>query len=138
MLSDKTKKMLDKLLATYLSKGIQPSDLADTMFEEHYVDLDIKKTSTSLVLTHSFEEFNDNEQPILITMKYTYNKNRYLQEISQKIGKGQYKVQWNRSHDLRAIANHITLSIGCDGHLEQAIQSLPSEVRSLLRPSIAA
>ncbi|MDC5849021.1 hypothetical protein OPW32_07300 [Vibrio europaeus] len=138
MLSNKTQIMLDKLLATYLSKGVQPSDIADTMFEEHYIDLDIKKTSTSLVMTYSFEEPDDEDQLTLITMKYTYNKSMYLQEISQKVGKGRYKVQWDRSDDLRTIVNEIILATSSDSQLEQVVQSLPNEVKGLLKQPIAA
>lgn len=138
MLNNKAQIILDKLLATYLSKGVQPSDIADTMFEEHYIDLDIKKTSTSLVMTYSFEEPDDSDQSTRISMKYTYNKSMYLQEISQKIGKGRYKVQWNRSNDLRVTANELVLAVSGDDQLDKVVQSLPSDVKDLFRQLIAA
>ncbi|MGR5309561.1 hypothetical protein ACPV34_06765 [Photobacterium damselae] len=138
MLSNQTRAILDKLVATYLSKGVQPSDMADTMFEEHYVDMNIKKTSEHLIMTYSFEELDDDYQAVIISMKYTYNKDMFLQIVEQKIGKGRYKIQWDRSEDLKAIAKELTEVAHSEGKLKQVIDNLPSEIQAIVKMPLVA
>ncbi|EJB1785768.1 MULTISPECIES: hypothetical protein [Vibrio] len=138
MLSNQTNKVLEKLVATYLSKGVQPSDIVDTMFEEHYVDMNIKKSSDSLVMTYSFEEVDDNDQINCISMKYTYSKSMYLQSVEQKVGKGRYKVQWDRSEDLKTTVKKLIQLTGSEDNLNQIIKTVPCEIQKFIKTPLVA
>lgn len=138
MLSYKIKSLLDKLIATNLSKGVQPSDIADTMFEEHYVDLSIKKDLDALIMTYSFKELNEDNQCMIISMRYTYSRDMFLQTVEQKVSNGRYKIQWNRASDLKAITDELKLAAKAEGKLDQVLKNLPTEVQAIVKTPLAA
>ncbi|MBY8039765.1 hypothetical protein KW477_17470 [Vibrio fluvialis] len=138
MLSYKIKSLLDKLIATNLSKGVQPSDIADTMFEEHYVDLSIKKDLDVLIMTYSFKELNEDNQCMIISMRYTYSRDMFLQTVEQKVSNGRYKIQWDRASDLKAITDELKLAAKAEGKLDQVLKNLPTEVQAIVKTPLAA
>ncbi|MCL1124219.1 hypothetical protein [Shewanella surugensis] len=114
-----------KLVATYLSKGVQPSDLSDALFEKGYVDSSIKRTDDSVLVTLSFIDDFDTIKKAKHTMRYTYDLNRYLQKIEQKIKGRSFKVQFCREEAINSILRDL-LAAGCS---LSALESLPPELK---------
>ncbi len=130
MLSKKAKALTDKLIATYLSQGIRPSDIADTIFEDNYLDLNISKKNKQLIMTFTFEEFDDVDQKILNNMRYTYDEQQLLVRVEQKIGRGRYTVQWDRHEDLTNILKELLSLVPAGASRERVISTLPQYLRA--------
>jgi len=138
MLSKKVKVLTDKLIATYLAKGVQPSDIADTVFEDNYIEMSISKKNKQLIMTFTFEEFDDEGQQILNSMRYTYSEAKQLNRVEQKVGKGRFKVQWDRYDDLMSILSELLSLMPSKVARESFIETLPQDLKAFTRSSIAA
>ncbi|WP_439869719.1 hypothetical protein ACTACT_21870 [Pseudomonas syringae] len=95
------KSLVDELTALHISRGVQPSDLIDNVFEEAYVESSARKTSGGIEFEITFLEANDDERPAKVTMRYSYDSNRYLVLIEQKVAAKRYVTQWDRSASVR-------------------------------------
>lgn len=138
MLSKKAKTLTDKLIATYLSKGIRPSDIADTIFEDNYLDLSISKKNKQLIMTFTFEELDDIEEQVLNSMRYTYDEEQLLVRVEQKVGRGRYKVQWDRHEDLTKILKELLSLFPTGAPRERVISTLPNDLRVYTISQLAA
>lgn len=90
------KSLVDELTALHISRGVQPSDLIDNVFEDAYVESAARKTLGGMVFEITFLENDDDERPAKVTMRYTYDSNRYLVLIEQKVAAKRYVTQWDR------------------------------------------
>lgn len=138
MLNEKIQILTDKLIATYLAKGVQPSDIADTVFEDNYVDMSLSKKKNLLTMTFTFEELDDEGQLILNVMRYTYNEAKQLDRVEQKVGKSRYKVQWDRYDDLMSILSELLSLVPSTTARESLIETLPQDLKAFTNNSIAA
>jgi len=138
MLSNKVKVLTDKLIATYLAVGVQPSDIADTVFEDNYIDMSISKKNKQLIMTFTFEEFDEEGQQILNSMRYTYSEAKQLNRVEQKVGKGRFKVQWDRYDDLMSILSELLSLVPSQAARESLIETLPQDLKAFTISSIAA
>lgn len=98
-------KLLNKLVAIHITKGVQPSDLADAIFEKDYSTIEVKRKSEGIqvIVTFCDSDFDD----ITNKMKYIYDKSKYLQSIEQKVGSSRYKKQWNRSDNINKLIRQL-------------------------------
>ncbi|HDM8229822.1 TPA: hypothetical protein P0E37_004319 [Vibrio campbellii] len=138
MLSNKVKVLTDKLIATYLAVGVQPSDIADTVFEDNYIDMSLSKKNKQLIMTFTFEEFDEEGQQILNSMRYTYSEAKQLNRVEQKVGKGRFKVQWDRYDDLMSILSELLSLVPSQTARESLIETLPQDLKAFTISSIAA
>ncbi|RQB69389.1 hypothetical protein IPC436_16200 [Pseudomonas aeruginosa] len=92
------KSLVDELTTLHITKGVQPSDLADNIYDDIYLDSQSRRESGKIVFEISFLEAEDHTPPSKITMRYTYNLERYLMRIEQKISSRKFSIQWDRSH----------------------------------------
>ncbi|EGQ8311728.1 hypothetical protein DC897_RS16575 [Vibrio parahaemolyticus] len=138
MLSKSIESLVSKLTATYLSKGVQPSEIADTLFEQNYVDMKITKENGFLVMTFSFEDHDEDEYNTLNLMRYTYSEDKVLIRIEQKVGKGRYKVQWDREEDLNNTLAQILSYAKSTKEKDTLISTLPNDLKRLVSCALAA
>lgn len=54
-------------------------------------------SSDGVVFEITFQEVDEGERPSNVTMRHTYNQDRYLVLIEQKIATKRFSVQWDRS-----------------------------------------
>lgn len=71
------------------------------MFEDSYVESATRKTLGDTVFEISFLENDENERPVKVMMRYTYDVNRYLVLIEQKVAAKIYTAQWDRGVSVR-------------------------------------
>lgn len=95
------KSLVDELTALHIGRGVQPSELIDNMFEDAYVESATRKTSSGMVFEITFLESDEDERPVKVTMRYTYDCDRYLVLIEQKVAAKRFTVQWDRTTSVR-------------------------------------
>lgn len=91
------KTIVDDLVTLHITKGVQPADLADNIFEDSYLESSSYKTATGAVFEIAFQEVDEDNSPNKITMRYTYDHNRYLLLVEQKVANTRFKIQWDRA-----------------------------------------
>ncbi|HCL3347902.1 MULTISPECIES: hypothetical protein [Pseudomonas] len=94
------KLLVDELTTLHISRGVQPSDLIDNLFEDTYVESASRKTSNGVIFEITFLETDENDCPVKVAMRYTYDSSRNLVLIEQKVAK-KYAIQWDRAASIR-------------------------------------
>lgn len=132
--SSELDRLVDKLIATYLHKGVQPDELATALYEEEYEDFVItkKRNIDSLIVKLSFFESND-DLTTLHKFKYTYEMStKILLRIEQSVGNGKFKIQWDRVKTISDLSNSIKTLITPEEFRANYIDKLPKEISSKL------
>lgn len=92
------KTLVDELTTLHVTRGVQPSDLIDNLFEDDYVESSARKTSDGLVFEITYQEKADESGALgKVTMRYTYDCNRHLVLVEQKLTTKRFSVQWDRA-----------------------------------------
>jgi hypothetical protein len=94
------KLLVDELTTLHISRGVQPSDLIDNLFEDVYVESASRKTSNGVIFEITFLETDEGDCPVKVAMRYTYDSSRNLVLIEQKVAK-KYAIQWDRAASIR-------------------------------------
>jgi hypothetical protein len=116
-------KAVQGLLDLHLTRGVQPSDLADNLFDVEYTEYSLKKRGAVLILDLSYEEsLEDCSQKIC--MRYTYSMERYLVRVEQRIGSSKFSVQWCRSAAIAKAVADVTLCLSSAGLSSNAISKV--------------
>ncbi|CAN7159636.1 hypothetical protein [Pseudomonas umsongensis] len=92
------KLLVDELSTLHVTRGVQPSELIDNLFEDDYIESSARKTSQGLVFELTFQEANDDGSPSKVTMRYTYDLSRHLVLVEQKVAAKRFSIQWDRAH----------------------------------------
>jgi len=90
------KSLVDELTTLHITRGVQPSELIDNLFEDDYVDSSAQKTVQGLVFELTFQDSDDDGSPSKVTMRYTYDHSRHLMLVEQKVSAKRYSIQWDR------------------------------------------
>lgn len=94
---DTIKTLVDELTTLHITRGVQPGDLADNIFEDSYVTSSSRKTPTGAQFEMTFQEVDEDDQVSQVTMRYTYDQSRYLLLVEQKVSGKRFVVQWDRA-----------------------------------------
>ena len=87
----------DSLANLYIFKGIQPSELADSIFEESYVNMISEKKLNLIEVILTFNEKCEITDKLYIHhMKYTYDKQSFLIKIEEAVNSKNFKTVWDR------------------------------------------
>lgn len=124
------------LLSLHLTKGVQPSDLSDNLFDTEYTDLNLKKKNGLLILDLSYMEETD-ESPQKVSMRYTYNSDRYLLLIEQKIGSGKLHTQWCRNTAITTALRNTASALADAGVSPESIGTILKTLPDDLKESIS-
>lgn len=91
------KLLVDELSTLHVSRGVQPSELIDNLFEDDYIESSARKTSQGLVFELTFQEADDDGARSKVTMRYTYDLSRHLVLVEQKVAAKRFSIQWDRA-----------------------------------------
>ncbi|MHC5203121.1 hypothetical protein [Pseudomonas chlororaphis] len=91
------KMLVDELSTLHITRGVQPSELIDNLFEDDYVESSARKTSQGLVFELTFQEADDDGASSKVTMRYTYDLSRHLVRVEQKVAAKRFSIQWDRA-----------------------------------------
>lgn len=89
--------LVDELSTLHVTRGVQPSELIDNLFEDDYVESSARKTSQGLVFELTFQEADDDGSSNKVTMRYTYDLSRHLVLVEQKVAAKRFAIQWDRT-----------------------------------------
>ncbi|WP_404938968.1 hypothetical protein P7C00_11265 [Pseudomonas sp. JDS08PS003] len=134
------KDALDELSALHLFNGVQPSDLADAMYESPYLEFKTIKTAEHLTVELSF--IDECEESVnTVKMKYIYSLDRKLQRIDQKIGSKKFAIQWCRKTATNDAIAKVELALSkirvTDKRISAIMSTLPSSTSSLIRAKLS-
>ena len=100
--------LIDKLTAIYLMQGVQPSELADAIFDDPYTNMSLIKNMNYIEVVLSFKEQCDQTHNEHIRrVKYLYNHDRYLVQTSEAIDSQEFKISWDREKTISRIVSDI-------------------------------
>jgi hypothetical protein len=91
------KLLVDELTTLHVTRGVQPSELVDNIFEDDYVESASRKTQSGIIFEITFLETDDEGRASKVTMRYTYDHRRYLVLVEQKVAAKKFSVQWDRA-----------------------------------------
>ncbi|MFG0459053.1 hypothetical protein ACF8GG_06725 [Pseudomonas sp. yb_1] len=89
--------LVDELTTLHVTRGVQPSDLIDNIFEADYVESSARKTPLGMVFEITFLESDEDGAPSKVTMRYTYDSERHLTLVEQKVAAKRFSIQWDRA-----------------------------------------
>ena len=134
--------LIDKLTAIYLMQGVQPSELADAIFENPYTSMNLSKNINFIEVVLSFKELCDithNEHTRRI--KYVYNHDKFLIKILEALDSQPFKVSWDRDLVIKSIIVDITSrlkEIGCSSkQIEKILSTLPKQSQIREEPKLS-
>lgn len=91
------KTLVDELTTLHVTRGVQPSDLIDNLFEDDYVESSARKTSDGLIFEITYQEADEEGTLGKVTMRYTYDRSRHLVLVEQKLTAKRFSIQWDRT-----------------------------------------
>lgn len=91
------KTLVDELTTLHVTRGVQPSDLIDNLFEDDYVESSARKTSDGLIFEITYREAYEEGNVGKVTMRYTYDRSRHLLLVEQKMTAKRFSIQWDRT-----------------------------------------
>jgi len=104
------KKKMDRLVSIMLIDGVQPSDLAENIFEKPYKKITMIKNNDFICLDIVFEEniekFAEDNKIVETTLRYTYNNDKQLTKIERIDGKTKNAV-WDRDKTINNLIKDI-------------------------------
>jgi phage-related protein len=137
-IDNKIKCIIEKMTHLFLTKGVQPSEITDAIFAQEYNDISFSKTEKFITMVVCFSEVDEeNMDPIIHRMKYTYTLDKYLVKIEQKIGTKNYKTQWDRDIEISKLLHQFTDQvkiIAPNANLNEILSTMPEP----LQPSLCS
>lgn len=131
-LVNEVNQLVDKLASLYLFKGIQPSQIADTIFEKEYSSLSLEKNANEIVLIANFSEVDEDTNVVYAhELKYVYSEDKTLLMIEQKVGNKAAKIQWSRKAELNKLIEEFAALVEPVLHREEItriLSTLPQEL----------
>jgi hypothetical protein len=135
-INKRVNRLLEDISSTYLTKGVQPSEIADAIYEKAYCSIEMSKKSDSIQMIVSFQD-EDEEVSSKIKMRYIYNFEKNLVRIEQKVNGLSYKIQWDRSSALELMISQLEtelLQINDQSLVSQVLDTLPKEIYRIIKP----
>ncbi|MCY1295336.1 hypothetical protein [Pseudomonas delhiensis] len=111
---DTIKTLVDELTTLHITRGVQPGDLADNIFEDSYVTSSSRKTPTGAQFEMTFQEVDEDDQVSQVTMRYTYDQSRYLLLVEQKVAGKRFVVQWDRAACIKGKVDQLEVLLSAE------------------------
>lgn len=119
-------KKLDDLLNLLMVDGVQPSELADNIFLQPYVQITYKKVNGGVVGELHFEEEANKKHGVTV-LRYLYNNDKKVYRIEEEVGDLR-KILWDRDFEETNILDQILeimRELYNSSQIEKFISTLP-------------
>lgn len=129
--NNKITSLINELTATHLTLGVQPSEIADAIFEENYKSIEVENKNGIVQMSVTFVD-RDDEGATLVGMRYTYNQDKVLMRVEQKVGTRPFKAQWDREQAIDSLLTRISYhlaKLNSEVDSKLAMDTIPSELR---------
>ncbi|EPT8467941.1 hypothetical protein VXR09_05280 [Acinetobacter baumannii] len=128
------KEITDSLINLYMFKGIQPSELADSIFEDCYLGMTTKKSANNIEVVISFTEVCEITSKMFTHhMKYVYNKESFLLKIEEAINSKGYKPVWDRAslvkYKIEALSEKLKESAYKEAQIKEILNTIPPKFK---------
>lgn len=126
--------LIDKLTAIYLMQGVQPSELADAIFENPYTSMSLIKNVNFIEVVLSFKEICDiTHREHTRRIKYIYNHEKFLIKTLEAMDSQPFKISWDREEVVSSIIIEMKsrlLDIGFSSkQIEKILATLPNKLQ---------
>jgi len=135
IVDDKIKVLINKLTSIHLTPGVQPSEISDAIFEDEYKHIELKKKNGVVQMTVKFIDYDGNLE-IPVIMRYTYNLNKVLLLVEQKVDRCSFKVQWDRDKEIDSLLTEISrrlLELNNELEVDRVMNTIPKDLRTDMR-----
>lgn len=134
--------LIDKLTAIYLMQGVQPSELADSIFEDPYTSMSLIKNINFVEVELSFKELCDiTQREHTRKIKYIYSNDKFLVKILEAMDSQPFKISWDREQVINSIIVDIKnrlKDIGCSPkQIEKILTTLPNPSQISEKPKLS-
>lgn len=134
--------LIDKLTAIYLMRGVQPSELADAIFEDPYTSMNLVRKINFIEAVLSFKELCDTTQhEHTRRIKYIYNRDRFLIQILEAMDSQPFKISWDKEQVINSIIIDIKNRLKQIGYsskkIDQILSTLPSQSQINKNPTLS-
>lgn len=130
------KRKIDTLIALEMTKGVQPSELADNIFLEDYVEFNLYKKDKNIFGEITFIEEHA-ESSFKVKLVYIYDQNKELIKIEENILK-QVTTIWDRESQEKLLVNQIVSlfrELEKPNEALEFINKLPGKLKGLVNTS---
>ena len=130
-INDVIQSKIDRLISIRLTKGIQPSDIANNILFSDYKSINFSKNEDYIFGQLIFDEVIEgkNQETVL---KYTYNHEMILLRIEEQIGNVS-KIEWDRNiieHELINDIINMLIEYYTKNQIEEFIKTLPYDLKN--------
>lgn len=122
IINNKINDMVGELISLTMTKGVQPHELCEAIFDEPYTSITSYKAHQSVITEVSFLEEGDDNSSSKHSIKYTYSLDATLLKIEQKVGNSRLKLQWSRESQVNKLISDISNALKALGNKNAAIQ----------------
>lgn len=129
--NNEIKSLIEELTATHLTPGVQPSEIAEAIFEDSYQSIEMENKNGIVRMSVTFTD-RDEEGTTPVIMRYTYNSSNVLMRVEQKVGRRSLKTQWDREQIIDSLITKISnqlARLNSDAVVQQAMNTIPNELR---------
>lgn len=117
--------IIDSLSNLFIFKGIQPSELADSIFEDSYVNMISEKKMDRIEVTLTFNEKCEITGKIYTHhMKYIYDDHKFLIKIQEAVNSKQFKTVWDRVSLIKSSINNLSKTLKNSDYSDNQIQKI--------------
>ncbi|EGR1514203.1 hypothetical protein D6089_20475 [Vibrio vulnificus] len=129
-------KEINKIISFCMVKGVQPSELAASIFESEYHHIESYKEGDKVVFVLSFIDRSEDDVSN-IKMKYVYNESQQLISVNQKVNSGPYKIQWDRNQTLTDMLKSLAqMAPGDTALIDKLKDAIPNEFKDIVYPHL--
>ena len=124
------KKKINDLINLMLTDGVQPSDLADNIFFESYVQIRYEKINGEIIGELVFKEKTEDKE-LETTLRYFYGINKKIIRIEEEISDLK-RIIWDRDYEeARMINDIVSMMMDCylPDQIEKFTNTLPEDLR---------
>jgi hypothetical protein len=133
---------VNALIALYFTKGVQPSELTDNIFDDDYRTVSSKRNSDQTVMVTLSYIDQGAESLQTVDCRYTYDAGRTLLLVEQKVGAGKYSTQWSRQAATAIAVENLATALIEAGYSPERISSslatLPVDLHHRVRTALKA
>ncbi|MFV5360797.1 hypothetical protein [Acinetobacter pittii] len=135
------KEITDSLINLYMFKGIQPSELADSIFEDCYLGMTTKKSADNIEVVISFTEACEITGKMYTHhMKYIYNKECFLLKIEEAINSKGYKSIWDRTslvkYKIEALSEKLKELAYKEAQIKEILNTIPPKFKQEIQTEL--
>lgn len=131
-------RIINKLIGIYLTKGVQPSELADAIFEESYLYMTSIKNENFIEFIISYTEKCDvTNKDHIRNIKYIYNHDQFVMKIEEAVDSKKFRTIWDRSKVIHSLVEEIKNCLELNGYCKHQISKILNTIPQNLRDEIS-